>query len=188
MTSRRLRSSLAIVSIIPFSVLVFLFGEFSGSALGQESARKATYSASEAGVGDRPYLRDQLGWNWNQQRAECASGGVGGGAAVSGLPSENGGAGRARGGECKVNTPNYGGLGLRGVGAAGAGSTGFRCYGRWIAGLQLGLGTRYFSADRSGRQHGKHGAFGRRVWRTLEIHERGQSEFESRIGHMAGFD
>lgn len=67
MTSRRLRSSLAIVSIIPFSVLVFLFGEFSGSALGQESARKATYSAPEAGLGDRPSLRDQLGWNWNQR-------------------------------------------------------------------------------------------------------------------------
>ena len=79
MTSRRSRSSLAVVSIIPFSVLVFLFVEFSGSALGQESARKATYPAPEAGVGDRPYLRDQLGWNWNQRgrsvpRGESAAG------------------------------------------------------------------------------------------------------------------
>ena len=55
---------------------------------------------------------------------------------------------------------------------AGTGSAGFRCYGRWNAGLQLGLGARHFGADRSSGQYGKHGASGRRLWRSLEIDER----------------
>jgi hypothetical protein len=79
MTKRRLGCSRFIVFILSFAILVFLLDGFSGSALGQESDRKTTHSAPEAGTGDRPYLRDQLGWNWNQRgrsvpRGESAAG------------------------------------------------------------------------------------------------------------------
>src|ERR1700687_4170132 len=62
MTSRGLRSSLF------FFVILFTF--FSGHALGQESDGKTVDSPSRARAerdGDRPYLRDDLSWNWNQR-------------------------------------------------------------------------------------------------------------------------
>jgi hypothetical protein len=61
MASRGLRSSL-------FFVILFTF--FFGLAFGQESDRKTDDSPSRARAerdGDRPYLRDDLSWNWNQR-------------------------------------------------------------------------------------------------------------------------
>jgi len=61
MTSRGLRSS-----VFLFFVIFFTF--FSGLGLGQESDRTPVDSASRARAGgDRPYLRDDLSWNWNQR-------------------------------------------------------------------------------------------------------------------------
>jgi len=134
--------------------------------------------------------------------AECASGGIGCGTAVAHLPAEDGDAGTARGCDTSsvvLHTPTQADLGWgtrlnagfsinSGMDAAGTGSACFRCYGRWRAGLQLGFGTGHFSADRSRGHEWKHGAAGRRVWRPLEIDERGQPEFQSCFGHMAAFD
>jgi hypothetical protein len=61
MTSRGLRSS-----VFLFFVIFFTF--FSSLGLGQESDRSPVDSASRARAGgDRPYLRDDLSWNWNQR-------------------------------------------------------------------------------------------------------------------------
>src|SRR5260370_32496386 len=63
MTSRGLRSSLFL-----FLFFVIFFTFFPGVALGQESDRKTVGSPSRSRAdGDRPYLRDDLGWNWNQR-------------------------------------------------------------------------------------------------------------------------
>jgi hypothetical protein len=65
MTSRDSRSSLL---LLLFLVIFFIF--FSGRTLGQESDRKTVGSPSRARAergGDRPYLRDDLSWNWNQR-------------------------------------------------------------------------------------------------------------------------
>jgi hypothetical protein len=72
MASRDVRSSLFIVFVIFFAAFVFLFGggfrgEFLGSAFGQESGKKTNSSSAQERDGDRPYLRDQLEWNWNQR-------------------------------------------------------------------------------------------------------------------------
>jgi hypothetical protein len=65
MTSHGSRSSLF---LLLFCVIFFIF--FSGRTLGQESDRKTVGSPSRARAerdGDRPYLRDDLSWNWNQR-------------------------------------------------------------------------------------------------------------------------
>jgi hypothetical protein len=84
MGSRGVRSSLFIFFVIFFAAFVFLFGGvfsggFLGSAFGQESGGKTTYASSQESSqesgrervedrsGDRSYLRDDLGWNWNQR-------------------------------------------------------------------------------------------------------------------------
>jgi hypothetical protein len=88
MASRGVRSLLVSLFFDLFFAFVFLFGGdlsggFLGSAFGQEAGRKTTHSASqsrdEERNGDRPYLRDQLDWNWNQRgrsvpRGESAAG------------------------------------------------------------------------------------------------------------------
>jgi hypothetical protein len=84
MASRGVRSLLVFVFFDVFFAFVFLFGGdfsggFLGSAFGQESGGKTTYSAPVERAGDRPYLRDQLDWNWNQRgrsvpRGESAAG------------------------------------------------------------------------------------------------------------------
>jgi hypothetical protein len=71
MASLGLRSSRFIFFVIFFAAFVFLFGGFLGKAFGQEADRKTNYSASLARAeerdGHRPYLRDDLNWNWNQR-------------------------------------------------------------------------------------------------------------------------
>jgi hypothetical protein len=72
MASRDVRSSTFIFFFIFFVAFVFLFsgvfaGEFLGSAFGQESGGKTNSTSAEERDGDRPYLRDQLEWNWNQR-------------------------------------------------------------------------------------------------------------------------
>ncbi len=65
MTSRGLRS---FFFLFLFCVIFFTF--FSGLAFSQESDRKTVGSPSRARAergGDRPYLRDDLSWNWNQR-------------------------------------------------------------------------------------------------------------------------
>src|ERR1035437_3795627 len=65
MTSHGSRSSLF---LLLFCVIFFIF--FSGRTLGQESDRKRVGSPSRARAerdSDRPYLRDDLSWNWNQR-------------------------------------------------------------------------------------------------------------------------
>jgi hypothetical protein len=66
------RSSPFIFFFIFFAAFVFLFsgvfgGEFLGSAFGQEFGKKTNSTSAEERGGDRPYLRDQLEWNWNQR-------------------------------------------------------------------------------------------------------------------------
>ncbi|HYW36968.1 MAG TPA: hypothetical protein VE957_02555 [Terriglobales bacterium] len=71
MASLGLRSSRFIFFVIFFAAFVFLFGGFLSKAFGQEADRKTNYSASLARAeerdGHRPYLRDDLNWNWNQR-------------------------------------------------------------------------------------------------------------------------
>src|SRR5271157_3208207 len=77
MACREVRFSRFIFSAISFAAFVFLFaGSFSGVflavAFGQEPGSKTPHSSSseksnEENDGNRPYLRDQLGWNWNER-------------------------------------------------------------------------------------------------------------------------
>src|SRR5208282_246604 len=74
--------------IIFFAASVFLFGGFLGSAFGQKSGEKTTFSPPSAKSGQksgeergraRPYLGDHLHWNWNLRgrtvpRGESAAG------------------------------------------------------------------------------------------------------------------
>ncbi len=163
-----LRSSRFIFFFVLLGAFIFLFGGFVGCSFGQEAGGKTAPSSSsspeprgqtkgEERSGDGSYRRDYLRWNWNQTGTQCASGGIGGGAAVSGLRAENGDAGCARG-FASHHTPTQAELGwgtrffrfLHGVDIGWAGSARFRCYGRWRAELQLGLGASYFGGDRSG--------------------------------------
>ena len=99
--------------VIFSAALVFVFGGvFSGvffpAAFGQEPGKptpplSSSEKGSEARAGDRPYLRDDLNWNWNQRGRSVPGSGIGGGAAVSGLSTEDGYAGAARGCECGFN-------------------------------------------------------------------------------------
>ena len=88
MASRGLRSPRFIFFIIFFAASVFLFGGFLGSAFGQKSGEKTTFSPPSAKSGQksgeerggaRPYLGDHLHWNWNLRgrtvpRGESAAG------------------------------------------------------------------------------------------------------------------
>ena len=138
-------------------------------------------------------------------RTDCAGERIGCGAAISSLSAENGDAGAACGGRptcvllytpapCKksdergAHTAIVVQLGRSRLDAARPRSARLRCHWGWRAGLQLGLGAGYFGVDRSGGYHVKHGAAGGRLWRALEIHERGQSEFQPRFGDMAAVD
>ena len=176
-------------------LLHFLFRPRLWSGVGQESKLPGAFETEQcrsrrgSSVSAGP-----IGVELEPAGEGCARGRIGGGAAVSRLSAEDGDAGPARGGNCVVlHTPAPAELecGTRTnnkVGPFGTGAAGFRCYGRRRAGLQLGFGASHFGTDRSGRQHWKHGAAWRRVWRPLEIHERGQPEFQSCVGHLAGFD
>jgi hypothetical protein len=69
MACRSLRSSLQLFLVV-FVTAYGFWGELLPCAFGQESS-KATPPASHAldaqSDGNRPYLREQLGWNWNQR-------------------------------------------------------------------------------------------------------------------------
>ena len=71
MACRGLRSSLLIFLVVFFALVVGFGGELSSRAFGQESSGAPTHSASqthdEDRDGDRPYLRDDMRWNWNQR-------------------------------------------------------------------------------------------------------------------------
>ena len=89
MACRGVCSSRFLFFVIFFAVFVFLFGGGLSSvivaaAFGQEPGNPTPHSASsekggERRAGDRPYLRDDLSWNWNQRgrsvpRGESAAG------------------------------------------------------------------------------------------------------------------
>src|SRR5713226_3384802 len=156
MACRSVRSSPFIFFVIFGGASVFLFSWFSGRAFSQESDSKTTHSSPRERDGDRPYLRDRLDWNWNQRGRTSPRGESAAGLRFSGLPTEDGYAGSARGRECEVNLPScvvlhiptqaelgWGtrfSFGFYSVDPDGAGSVGFRCYWRRSTGLQLGLG------------------------------------------------
>src|SRR5208337_4722175 len=89
MACRGVCSSRFLFFVIFFAVFVFLFGGGLSSvivaaAFGQEPGNPTPHSASsekggERRAGDRPYLRDDLSWNWNLRgrtvpRGESAAG------------------------------------------------------------------------------------------------------------------
>ena len=152
--------------------------------------------------GNRPYLRDRLEWNWNQRgrsvpRGESAAGlrfrayrqkmamraQRAAASTICVVPAH------PRKGRDEWGTRFNVGFGINTVWAplgpaplaSDATGDGMQDY-NWVSGRATSV------VIDPGGQHWKHGAAGRRLWRSLEIDERGQSEFQSCFGHLAGFD
>jgi len=145
----------------------WVFRQRGRSGAGEEDRALVFSREWDKARGGKPrlYRRIEVGLELESAGSDGAWREIGGGAAATGVPAKDGNAGTARGCGCKfapicvvLHTPTQAELGwgtrcsfgIYNLGAAGAGSAGFRCNGRRRAGLQLGFGAGHFGGHRSG--------------------------------------